>query len=116
MTSCTMSVFLMYCNCILFLFFFFKQKTAYEIRISYWSSDVCSSDLTRRAAHRLPAQRRGSVCRPHRCVDGLRAPDRHPADARFAASTHEDRKSVVSGNRVSIGVYMRGGRNINKKN
>src|SRR3546814_14604511 len=27
------------------LFFFFKQKTAYEMRISHWSSDVCSSDL-----------------------------------------------------------------------
>src|SRR3546814_1292615 len=27
------------------LFFFFKQKTAYEMRISEWSSDVCSSDL-----------------------------------------------------------------------
>src|SRR3546814_9616577 len=30
-------------------FFFFKQKTAYEMRISDWSSDVCSSDLVRRA-------------------------------------------------------------------
>src|SRR3546814_1638335 len=29
------------CDC----FFFFKQKTAYEMRISDWSSDVCSSDL-----------------------------------------------------------------------
>src|SRR3546814_2885153 len=29
------------------LFFFFKQKTAYEMRISDWSSDVCSSDLDR---------------------------------------------------------------------
>src|SRR3546814_8760754 len=28
-----------------FAFFFFKQKTAYEMRISDWSSDVCSSDL-----------------------------------------------------------------------
>src|SRR3546814_6648513 len=28
-----------------FVFFFFKQKTAYEMRISDWSSDVCSSDL-----------------------------------------------------------------------
>src|SRR3546814_1257688 len=28
------------------LFFFFKQKTAYEMRISDWSSDVCSSDLS----------------------------------------------------------------------
>src|SRR3546814_8657763 len=31
----------------LFLVFFFKQKTAYEMRISDWSSDVCSSDLIR---------------------------------------------------------------------
>src|SRR3546814_14707475 len=30
---------------VLFDFFFFKQKTAYELRISDWSSDVCSSDL-----------------------------------------------------------------------
>src|SRR3546814_4682349 len=30
-------------------FFFFKQKTAYEMRISDWSSDVCSSDLLDRA-------------------------------------------------------------------
>src|SRR3546814_4938119 len=29
----------------LLVFFFFKQKTAYEMRISDWSSDVCSSDL-----------------------------------------------------------------------
>src|SRR3546814_7532945 len=31
--------------CTIFVFFFFKQKTAYEMRISDWSSDVCSSDL-----------------------------------------------------------------------
>src|SRR3546814_3979629 len=31
------------------MFFFFKQKTAYEMRISDWSSDVCSSDLSARA-------------------------------------------------------------------
>src|SRR3546814_20106330 len=30
---------------IFYCFFFFKQKTAYEMRISDWSSDVCSSDL-----------------------------------------------------------------------
>src|SRR3546814_7268030 len=36
-------------------FFFFKQKTAYEMRISDWSSDVCSSDLVgmHRVAHWL---------------------------------------------------------------
>src|SRR3546814_21129444 len=31
----------------MFRFFYFKQKTAYEMRISDWSSDVCSSDLAR---------------------------------------------------------------------
>src|SRR3546814_6846460 len=41
------------CDVILYVFFFFfKQKTAYEMRISDWSSDVCSSDL--RFALRLP--------------------------------------------------------------
>src|SRR3546814_13256232 len=34
------------------MFFFFKQKTAYEMRISDWSSDVCSSDLQ---THDIPA-------------------------------------------------------------
>src|SRR3546814_9141304 len=33
------------------LFFFFKQKTAYEMRISDWSSDVCSSDLIETGRH-----------------------------------------------------------------
>src|SRR3546814_993984 len=32
-------------------FVFFKQKTAYEMRISDWSSDVCSSDLAPRSIH-----------------------------------------------------------------
>src|SRR3546814_17529627 len=35
------------------LFFFFKQKTAYDMRISDWSSDVCSSDLLDNVAARL---------------------------------------------------------------
>src|SRR3546814_12970918 len=38
-----------------FFFFFFKQKTAYEMRISDWSSDVCSSDLQRRGEDRAEA-------------------------------------------------------------
>src|SRR3546814_5786304 len=41
-------------DCFLVFFFFFKQKTAYELRISDWSSDVCSSDLRRRGyAYRI---------------------------------------------------------------
>src|SRR3546814_5093618 len=43
-----------YCCCD-FCLFFFKQKTAYEMRISDWSSDVCSSDLLYRFADRQPA-------------------------------------------------------------
>src|SRR3546814_9681684 len=44
MISTTLSLFfLFWFSCI----FFFKQKTAYEMRISDWSSDVCSSDLDR---------------------------------------------------------------------
>src|SRR3546814_2238676 len=37
--------------------FFFKQKTAYEMRISDWSSDVCSSDLSK--AHQIRSARTG---------------------------------------------------------
>src|SRR3546814_9062141 len=36
-------------------FFFFKQKTAYEMRISDWSSDVCSSDLSPSSASTVAA-------------------------------------------------------------
>src|SRR3546814_9040584 len=40
----------------LFFVFFFKQKTAYEMRISDWSSDVCSSDLQPGKAFRRDGQ------------------------------------------------------------
>src|SRR3546814_2759207 len=62
-------------------FFFFKQKTAYEMRISDWSSDVCSSDLAEVQAvedqeaddpehHRLrlPAEESGEHPRTHALV------------------------------------------------
>src|SRR3546814_7368670 len=55
-------------------FFFFKQKTAYEMRISDWSSDVCSSDLDRpRLRQRDQGLRAGATlggeCR--RCRSGI---------------------------------------------
>src|SRR3546814_2183079 len=46
------------CVCVFLCVFVFKQKTAYELRISDWSSDVCSSDL-RRGLH--PRRRPHSV-------------------------------------------------------
>src|SRR3546814_17070538 len=56
------------------LFFFFKQKTAYELRISYWSSDVCSSDLRALSVAALGDDGHGG-CAAGRGVGG------HPADA-----------------------------------
>src|SRR3546814_9413394 len=44
------------CVCCITLFFF-KQKTAYEMRISDWSSDVCSSDLDHRQHHPRPGRK-----------------------------------------------------------
>src|SRR3546814_10744151 len=41
---------------------FFKQKTAYEMRISDWSSDVCSSDLPRHVMFSADAGREGADC------------------------------------------------------
>src|SRR3546814_6363452 len=74
----------------LMFFFFFKQKTAYEMRISDWSSDVCSSDLPQRrkpddrAGHGAAAARRGLRLRDgrgrgavlHPLPHALRAGDR----------------------------------------
>src|SRR3546814_2585544 len=53
-------------------FFFFKQKTAYEMRISDWSSDVCSSDLPERDSG-IPGRALGPV--------RARCPGRHARNA-----------------------------------
>src|SRR3546814_10622045 len=49
--SCVCSLVLVLC--IFLCVFFFKQKTAYEMRISDWSSDVCSSDLAKVSVDRV---------------------------------------------------------------
>src|SRR3546814_10441855 len=59
------------------LFFFFKQKTAYEMRISDWSSDVCSSDL---AMTRVPISKARSSAAAGSCHEGLVSP---PSDLYF---------------------------------
>src|SRR3546814_8338503 len=48
--------------CFACFFFFFKQKTAYEMRISDWSSDVCSSDLLPPVIHVAGTNGKGSTC------------------------------------------------------
>src|SRR3546814_14493401 len=131
--------------CSLLLFFFFKQKTAYEMRISDWSSDVCSSESSRAAGRRRgdhrPPDRAGLLrveCRPivmHRaaaraCGRG-RPPGPEPGDrlgpARYGQAAvrqrrqglrgtcGRDRKSGVEGKRVTVRVDLGVGRNIKKK-
>src|SRR3546814_12807899 len=60
--------------CLFVVVFFFKQKTAYELRISDWSSDVCSSDLEdgRRPDGALePVEGVGHEIRPDRRPDAV---------------------------------------------
>src|SRR3546814_19054952 len=74
---CGLRDFDLYVFVVLF-FFFFKQKTAYEMRISDWSSDVCSSDLAygcqgyncQLVSEPAPDLIRGSMVRPRRARGG----------------------------------------------
>src|SRR3546814_10999176 len=126
------------------IYFFFKQKTAYEMRISDWSSDVCSSDLRnrRRSLHdhqsrrqngRHPAPNNRHIfrrrnypaypCRP-RCgvlyqnscpVSHFRfVPIRSGLSDGRTSYNTRDRKSVVYGTSVSVRVGL-GGRSLMKK-
>src|SRR3546814_2874860 len=66
---------------ILCFFFFFKQKTAYEMRISDWSSDVCSSDLPAElvALRRgRDAENPGAGCQPGGSARSHRGAEREP--------------------------------------
>src|SRR3546814_9937160 len=69
----------------MYLFFFFKQKTAYEMRISDWSSDVCSSDLTIDLQEIRPVVRDTSVLRHL-----LATSDSLPEDTVFIVATALD--------------------------
>src|SRR3546814_17278232 len=123
-----------------YIFFFFKQKTAYEMRISDWSSDVCSSDLGFSVAgpQRVGARK---IARGNRCIVVVQHGDRvrrrwfawrrfdrqvvgHEHQFRFGfrrradgarAGLIGDRKGVVWGRRVSVRVAL-GGRRTTKKN
>src|SRR3546814_11232536 len=104
---------------------FFKQKTAYDMRISDWSSDVCSSDLapdaragTRRRLrrHRRPDAGRAAV---HQFPPQPRTRHREQPRQRerrvLCRIDRPDRKSVVSGTSVSGRVVLAARRIINKK-
>src|SRR3546814_2950831 len=84
-------------------FFFFKQKTAYEVRISDWSSDVCSSDLADvalrepdAADHDDHGRRERDGALDHRHDDGAETAGVHVGVEVLAVGLIEpDRKSVV---------------------
>src|SRR3546814_1791006 len=119
--SCVVRLFL------LSVFFFFKQKTADEMRISDWSSDVCSSDLVLLATGRGGKQD-VDVPQGRPFVAAAPLPDPEPWEA--AAVNEEqarnnpwlippaqrDRESVVSGKSVSVRVVLGGRRLLKTKN
>src|SRR3546814_16101518 len=67
-------------------FFFFKQKTAYEMRISDWSSDVCSSDLDDLEFDRRGGARAHPVGRDDLADRQVGARQRRPQDRRLVDS------------------------------
>src|SRR3546814_2746530 len=94
-----------------FCLLFFKQKTAYEVRISDWNSDVCSSDLACRAIqaeHGYGPAVGAAIDRSHQAmgelqketlehVFAMRAVLKPEQAAKFDATVVRDRTSVVYG-------------------
>src|SRR3546814_20390743 len=110
---------------VLIVFFVFKKTTAYEVRISDWSSDVCSSDLgvflLDRAKGRGRSEERldAMICNDAPIGARIGRADRlaFKEDRRAAMQQRriEDRKSVVSGQSVSVSVDFGGRGYLNKK-
>src|SRR3546814_11667903 len=80
--------------------YFFKQKTAYDVRISDWSSDVCSSDLDRLRKTQLPAlsplRHQVDVPRASKLVHGYRRPARNNARKERRSDERSVGKECVS--------------------
>src|SRR3546814_5362079 len=97
------------------LFFFFKQKTAYEMRISDWSSDVCSSDLRPQEPQSTrPLQHRDERTIRH---PSILAPTNPPVESICRRPTTRDLQASKPGrrrgegrHRVEPGPAPRGGR------
>src|SRR3546814_13605942 len=115
-----------YFVCLFSYFFFFKQKTAYEMRISDWSSDVCSSDLVIAMVDRAVAEPPAPLAGTRWDVDTLisgelveSVPEAVDAyltfDGEGGIAGQTDRKSVGEGKSVSVRVILGGRRIIKKK-
>src|SRR3546814_4448092 len=77
--------------------FFCKQKTAYEMRISDWSSDVCSSDLMNRAAN---SENTPSIAMPHkrsgRLISQIKGASNNARNASGQHNTSSNNQLVTS--------------------
>src|SRR3546814_3899696 len=101
----------MYVWCI---FFFFKQKTAYEMRISDWSSDVCSSDLPRggavRGANHSRTNPASTIPRDKKIADTVSHADARtdsscavrPRSAQAVSRHRRGRRHLVRGDRKRV--------------
>src|SRR3546814_10939404 len=80
------------------VFFFFKQKTAYEMRISDWSSDVCSSDLHVVGRPCEPLGPKGAAAPKRRSIEASAAPTQDQGSAAPVGRSEERRvgKECVS--------------------
>src|SRR3546814_9925787 len=109
-------------------FFFFKQKTAYEMRISDWSSDVCPSDLIKASFPRDYALARIAESQAETGEGAAVMTALRIANAAVRARTlwtiaavqrqngdEPDRKSAVKGKSVSVRLGLGGRRIITKK-
>src|SRR3546814_19434228 len=114
---------------LMYHFFFVKQKTSYEMRISDWSSDVCSADLGPEDADRQEGDNReqeNPQAEPRSLMQGGLDLGGEVEVAPALGGAHEanscsaapavDRKSVVQGKSVSVRVDLGGRRNLKKQN
>src|SRR3546814_19566347 len=84
------------------MFFFFKQKTAYEMRISDWSSDVCSSDLEGLAHRPREGVDRAVALGLQPVLGAVALPHRLDAD-RLVGARHP---RLLEGNQVALPVLL----------
>src|SRR3546814_16173204 len=77
------------------LVFFFKQKTAYEMRISDWSSDVCSSDLTGAGNGKPATKRDGPKKSTGKKATGKKLPGWMPDAAAGGKPSRHDKQAAA---------------------
>src|SRR3546814_10551773 len=100
----------------LIIFFFFKQKTAYEMRISDWSSDVCSSDLSKMPGmdmsnmpgmdhSKMPGMNHGGTADSSPSTDGVVTGSNYAPGSGLAPQAPQGERVLVYGDLKSVKPY-----------